>query len=62
MILDKTAFEGANPISIDYAVMENRTAGPARSPVSFSWSDVGSWRAVWECPRRMNTAMLRVAP
>jgi mannose-1-phosphate guanylyltransferase/mannose-6-phosphate isomerase len=47
VILDKTAFEGAKPISIDYAVME-KTTRAAVLPVSFSWSDVGSWRAVWE--------------
>jgi mannose-1-phosphate guanylyltransferase/mannose-6-phosphate isomerase len=47
VILDKTAFESAKPISIDYAVME-KTTRAAVLPVSFSWSDVGSWRAVWE--------------
>lgn len=45
--LDKDAFESATPISIDYAVME-KTARAAVIPVSFSWSDVGSWHAVWE--------------
>jgi mannose-1-phosphate guanylyltransferase/mannose-6-phosphate isomerase len=33
--------------SIDYAVME-RTARAAVVPVAMGWSDVGSWRAVWE--------------
>lgn len=45
--LDKCAFESATPISIDYAVME-KTARAAVIPVSFGWSDVGSWHAVWE--------------
>jgi mannose-1-phosphate guanylyltransferase/mannose-6-phosphate isomerase len=45
--LDKDAFESATPISIDYAVME-KTARAAVIPVSFGWSDVGSWHAVWE--------------
>ena len=45
--LDKDAFESATPTSIDYAVME-KTARAAVIPVSFSWSDVGSWHAVWE--------------
>jgi mannose-1-phosphate guanylyltransferase/mannose-6-phosphate isomerase len=45
--LDKGAFESATPISIDYAVME-KTARAAVIPVSFGWSDVGSWHAVWE--------------
>lgn len=45
--LDKQSFESATPISIDYAVME-RTARAAVIPVAFGWSDVGSWRTVWE--------------
>lgn len=45
--LEKEAFEAATPISIDYAVME-KTARAAVIPVSFGWSDVGSWHAVWE--------------
>jgi mannose-1-phosphate guanylyltransferase/mannose-6-phosphate isomerase len=45
--LNKDAFESAAPISIDYAVME-KTARAAVIPVSFGWSDVGSWHAVWE--------------
>lgn len=45
--LDRAAFEDTTPISIDYAVME-KTARAAVHPVSFGWSDVGSWRAVWE--------------
>jgi mannose-1-phosphate guanylyltransferase/mannose-6-phosphate isomerase len=47
VILDRSAFESAKPISIDYAVME-KTTRAAVLPVSFSWSDVGSWHAVWE--------------
>ena len=45
--LDKNAFESARAISIDYAVME-KTLQAAVAPVSFGWSDVGSWHAVWE--------------
>ncbi|CAN5248329.1 mannose-1-phosphate guanylyltransferase/mannose-6-phosphate isomerase [soil metagenome] len=45
--LDKNAFEAARAISIDYAVME-KTSLAAVAPVSFGWSDVGSWHAVWE--------------
>lgn len=45
--LNKQAFESAKPISIDYAVME-RTTKAAVIPVEFGWSDVGSWRTVWE--------------
>ncbi len=45
--LDRESFESATPISIDYAVME-KTTRAAVIPVSFGWSDVGSWHAVWE--------------
>src|SRR5271155_505724 len=45
--LDPGAFAAAKAISIDYAVME-KTAHAAVVPVACGWSDVGSWRAVWE--------------
>jgi mannose-1-phosphate guanylyltransferase/mannose-6-phosphate isomerase len=49
--LDSAAFARATPKSIDYAVME-RTARAAVVPVSYDWSDVGSWQAVWELSKR----------
>jgi len=45
--LDPEAFGAAKAISIDYAVME-KTSRAAVVPVACGWSDVGSWRAVWE--------------
>jgi mannose-1-phosphate guanylyltransferase / mannose-6-phosphate isomerase len=45
--LDPESFGKARAISIDYAVME-KTSRAAVVPVSCGWSDVGSWRAVWE--------------
>ena len=45
--LDEPAFGSAKAISIDYAVME-KTTRAAVVPVACGWSDVGSWRAVWE--------------
>jgi Nucleotidyl transferase len=45
--LGADAFALAAAKSIDYAVME-RTARAAVMPVSYGWSDVGSWQAVWE--------------
>jgi mannose-1-phosphate guanylyltransferase/mannose-6-phosphate isomerase len=45
--LDAAAFSRAGAKSIDYAVME-RTRHAAVMPVSYGWSDVGSWQAVWE--------------
>jgi mannose-1-phosphate guanylyltransferase/mannose-6-phosphate isomerase len=34
-------------ISIDYAVMEH-TSSAALVPAQFAWSDIGSWKALWE--------------
>src|SRR5580698_3209141 len=45
--LDTESFAQAKAISIDYAVME-KTSRAAVVAVSCGWSDVGSWRAVWE--------------
>jgi mannose-1-phosphate guanylyltransferase/mannose-6-phosphate isomerase len=44
-------FAQARAVSIDFAVME-RTTRAAVVPVSFGWSDVGSWQAVWELAQR----------
>jgi len=49
--LNTAAFSGARAISIDYAVME-KTGHAAVVPVSYGWSDVGSWHAVWELSAR----------
>src|SRR5262249_17978446 len=49
--LDPDAFSGAAAKSIDYAVME-KTKRAAVIPVSYNWSDVGSWHAVWELSPR----------
>jgi len=49
--LEPKAFESATSKSIDYAVMEH-SARAAVMPVSYGWSDVGSWQAVWELSKR----------
>ncbi len=49
--LDVKSFARAGTKSIDYAVME-RTERAAVMPVSYNWSDVGSWQAVWELSDR----------
>jgi mannose-1-phosphate guanylyltransferase/mannose-6-phosphate isomerase len=49
--LEPQAFARAAAKSIDYALME-RTARAAVMPVSYGWSDVGSWQAVWELSER----------
>jgi mannose-1-phosphate guanylyltransferase/mannose-6-phosphate isomerase len=49
--LENESFARAGAKSIDYAVME-RTKRAAVMPVSYGWSDVGSWQAVWELSDR----------
>ena len=49
--LDVESFARAGAKSIDYAVME-RTERAAVMPVSYNWSHVGSWQAVWELSDR----------
>ena len=49
--LECESFARATAKSIDYSVME-RTSRAAVMPVSYEWSDVGSWQAVWELSAR----------
>lgn len=43
----KKDFEQCNKISIDYALME-RTDKASVIPINVNWSDLGSWKAIWE--------------
>jgi mannose-1-phosphate guanylyltransferase len=45
--IDEAAFAEAPNISVDYAIFE-KTDRAAVLPVSFPWSDLGSWDAVWK--------------
>ena len=49
--LGADSFVKAPKVSIDYAVMEH-TARAGVLPVSFSWSDIGTWSAIWEASAR----------
>ncbi|TAN50229.1 MAG: mannose-1-phosphate guanylyltransferase/mannose-6-phosphate isomerase [Rhodospirillales bacterium] len=49
--LDPESFAQATSQSIDYAVMEH-TKKAAVIQVSMGWSDVGSWRALWEISKK----------
>ena len=49
--LENESFARASAKSIDYAIME-RSKRAAVMPVSYGWSDVGSWQAVWELSDR----------
>jgi mannose-1-phosphate guanylyltransferase / mannose-6-phosphate isomerase len=50
--LDKSAFEQAPSISVDYAVFE-RTSRAAVIPFDGAWSDLGSWSAVADLASEM---------
>lgn len=45
--LDESSFAKAPNISVDYAIFEQSKL-VAVVPVSFAWSDLGSWDAVWK--------------
>ena len=49
--LDEAAFAASPSISIDYAVME-KTDRAAVVPVDIGWSDVGSWKSLWDIAER----------
>jgi mannose-1-phosphate guanylyltransferase/mannose-6-phosphate isomerase len=51
LVLNAEAFARAPKKSIDYAVME-KTEKAALIPADIGWSDVGTWRAVWELSDR----------
>jgi mannose-1-phosphate guanylyltransferase / mannose-6-phosphate isomerase len=54
-------FSQAPKKSIDYAVME-RTELAAVLPVSFRWSDIGSWNAVWDAQKQDTSANVIEGP
>jgi len=45
--LEKSAMHNCPRSSIDYALME-KTANAAVIAIDLGWSDIGSWRALWE--------------
>ncbi len=45
--LDEASFAKAPNISVDYAIFE-KTKLVSLVPVTYSWSDVGSWDSVWK--------------
>jgi mannose-1-phosphate guanylyltransferase len=49
--LDEESFSKAPNISVDYAIFE-KTKLVSVIPVSYGWSDLGSWDAVWKVSAR----------
>ncbi len=59
--LDTEAFAKSPDISVDYAIFE-RTDRAAVIPVSFQWSDLGAWDAVWKAQDRDANGNARSGP
>lgn len=56
--VDESTYSKLPNISFDYAIMENTDRG-AVLPVSFKWSDVGSWKSVYDfLPKGNNNNVL----
>jgi mannose-1-phosphate guanylyltransferase/mannose-6-phosphate isomerase len=49
--LDKNTFSKCPSLSIDYAVMEH-TDKAAVVPADMGWSDVGTWKSLWEATEK----------
>jgi mannose-1-phosphate guanylyltransferase / mannose-6-phosphate isomerase len=49
--LDKSAFSESPSLSIDYAIMEH-TDKAAVVPADIGWSDVGTWKSLWEATEK----------
>ena len=49
--LDKEAFKECPNISIDFAVMEKTKLGVVL-PLNVGWSDIGSWKSIWEVSKK----------
>ncbi|MFN0191523.1 MAG: mannose-1-phosphate guanylyltransferase/mannose-6-phosphate isomerase [Aestuariivirga sp.] len=58
--LPEAEFAASPSISIDYAVME-RTSKAAVVPADFTWSDVGSYTALWEAAVKDEAGNVRSA-
>ncbi len=57
--IDESTYSKLPNISFDYAIMENTDKG-AVLPVSFKWSDVGSWKSVYDfLPKENNNNVLK---
>ncbi len=59
--LSAKPFLAAPKISIDYAVME-KTDKAAVLPVSFRWSDVGSWDSLWQLSEKDDNGNVMSGP
>lgn len=58
LYLDADAFAEAPSISLDYAVME-KTRRAAMISASFGWTDVGSWKTLWDIAQKNSAGTAR---
>ena len=54
--LDINSFESCPNISLDVAIME-KTKKAMMVPLSVQWSDIGSWKSVWENSEKDNNVI-----
>ena len=54
--IDKESFKKCPSISIDYAVMEKTSLGTVL-PLDAGWSDLGSWRAIYDSAEKNEKEM-----
>ena len=57
--LNKDAFKKCPNISIDIAVMEKTTKGTV-FPLDAGWSDIGSWKALWDSGKKDNEGNIKI--
>jgi len=51
LLVDRAIFEKSPSVSVDYGIME-RSEAVQVVPLDVSWSDLGSWEALWETAKR----------
>ena len=56
--LDRSSFEKSPNISIDVAIMEKTDLGTVLS-LDVGWSDIGSWKAVWEISKKISMEIIK---
>ena len=57
--IDKNIFKKCPNISVDYAVME-KTDSAVLFPLEVNWSDIGSWKSLWETIDKDNDGNVKI--
>ena len=57
IFLDGVSFDKCRSVSFDYAIMEKSDNISLIGPIDIGWSDIGSWRAVYEFDKKTRGAV-----